>query len=258
MMINFAADFELFKKENLGSVRTLVDETGGIWFVAKDVCDVLEINNNRQALTRLDEDEKATINPHNFSVISNDGENRMGSELNIINESGMYSLVLTSRKPQAKEFKNWLTREVIPSIRQHGGYIYGQEKLQENEKAELKKEMKTIVQKVKKLQARRHELIADVKTLKDQKRHLKQELKSVNEYADMFEDMFERAQLDYQKAFDEIETLKNRIKRMEHPELFKEPEKGPKMFVGRDGLIYTEKMMNVLKEENEMEDERDL
>ena len=117
--------------------------------------------------------------------------------------------------------------------------------------------MKTIVQKVKKLQARRHELIADVKTLKDQKRHLKQELKSVNEYADMFEDMFEQAQLDYQKAFDEIETLRNRIKRMEHPELFKEPEKGPKIFVGRDGLIYTEKMMNMFKEENEMEDERD-
>ncbi len=119
-MINFANDFELFNNENLGSVRTALDQDGNIWFVAKDVCDVLGIVNNRDAMSRLDEDEKDTIDPHIFTVGNTDTENRRGSELSIINESGIYTLVLTSRKPQAKEFKKWLTHEVIPTIRQHG------------------------------------------------------------------------------------------------------------------------------------------
>lgn len=105
-MINFANDFELFNNKNLGSVRTALDQDGNIWFVAKDVCDVLGIVNNRDAMSRLDEDEKDTIDPHIFTVGNTDTENRRGSELSIINESGMYTLVLTSRKPQAKEFKN--------------------------------------------------------------------------------------------------------------------------------------------------------
>ena len=57
----------------------------------------------------------------------------------LLNESGMYSLVLRSRKPQANEFKNWLTHNVIPSIREHGGYIYQQELLNEKEQAKLQK-----------------------------------------------------------------------------------------------------------------------
>ena len=56
-MINFANDFELFNNKNLGSVRTALDQDGNIWFVAKDVCDVLGIVNNRDAMSRLDEDE---------------------------------------------------------------------------------------------------------------------------------------------------------------------------------------------------------
>ena len=93
-------------------VRTqLIDEEP--WFVAKDVCDVLGISNSRQALTRLDDDEKA-------DVILNDGsQNR---NFSIVNEFGLYNLVLSSRKKEAKEFQRWVTHEVIPAIRKTGSY----------------------------------------------------------------------------------------------------------------------------------------
>lgn len=90
------------------SVRTLTDENGEPWFVAKDVCDILEISNPSDALKRLDDDERSKFNL-----------GRQG-ETNIINEAGLYTLVLGSRKPEANEFKRWITHEVLPSIRNHG------------------------------------------------------------------------------------------------------------------------------------------
>lgn len=84
------------------------------WFIAKDVCNVLEIDNVSQALSRLDLDEKNTI-------ILNEG---IGNpQKAIVNESGFYSLVLSSRKPDARKFKKWVTSEVLPAIRKHGGYL---------------------------------------------------------------------------------------------------------------------------------------
>ena len=85
------------------------------WFVAKDVCNCLEINNSRQALIRLDDDEKS-------SVILNDGTPG-NPEKSVVNEYGLYSLVLSSRKPEAKEFKRWITHDVIPQIRKTGQYV---------------------------------------------------------------------------------------------------------------------------------------
>lgn len=93
-------------------VRTIIID-GETWFVAKDVCDILELDNNRQAVSRLDDDEKGV------TIIDTLGG---AQEMQIINESGIYALTLTSRKPEAKEFKRWVTHEVIPSIRQHGIY----------------------------------------------------------------------------------------------------------------------------------------
>jgi anti-repressor protein len=95
-------------------IRT-ISKDGDPWFVAKDVCDVLEISNGRDAVSRLDEDEKNTV------VIA-DG-NRGNPNMTIISESGVYALVLTSRKEEAEQFKRWIRKEVIPSIRKHGAYI---------------------------------------------------------------------------------------------------------------------------------------
>lgn len=85
------------------------------WFVAADVCKVLEIGNPSEAIRRLDEDEKDN------TLISTEG-NRGNPNVTIINEPSLYTLVLGSRKPEAKDFKRWITHEVIPSIRKHGMY----------------------------------------------------------------------------------------------------------------------------------------
>ena len=88
----------------------VTDHDGNPWFVAADVCRVLEIQNTTDALSRLDEDERARFNLG------------VKGDTNIISESGLYSLVLTSRKPQARAFKKWITSEVLPAIRKTGSY----------------------------------------------------------------------------------------------------------------------------------------
>jgi len=91
---------------------TLDDEP---WFVAADVCTVLEIGNSRQAVAHLNQDEKRQVSP---TVISNDG----GGAPWVVSEPGLYSLILRSRKPQARAFRRWVTHEVLPSIHRTGSY----------------------------------------------------------------------------------------------------------------------------------------
>lgn len=99
---------------NSNQIRIIVKD-GEPWFVAKDVCDILEISNGRDAVSRLDEDEKNT-------VVITDGTPG-NPNMTIISESGVYALVFTSRKEEAKNFKRWVRKEVIPSIRKHGAYM---------------------------------------------------------------------------------------------------------------------------------------
>lgn len=100
-------------------VRT-VTKDGESWFVAKDICDILELGNSRMALERLDNDEKGV------SLIDTPGGTQ---SMQVVNEPGLYVLILGSRKKEAKAFKRWITHEVIPSIRKNGGYIANQEQL---------------------------------------------------------------------------------------------------------------------------------
>ncbi len=103
----------IFESPEFGQVRsTLID--GEPWFIAADVCKALDIGNSRMALSRLEVDEKGVS-----SIDTLGGTQKMQR----INEAGLYSLILTSRKPEAKAFKRWITHEVIPSIRKHGAYI---------------------------------------------------------------------------------------------------------------------------------------
>lgn len=101
-----------FISQQFGLVRVVI-QNNEPWFVAADVCKALELSDTNMSLKRLDEDEKGT------SSICTPGGNQ---EMSIINESGLYSLVLGSRKPEAKAFKRWITHEVIPAIRNHGVY----------------------------------------------------------------------------------------------------------------------------------------
>ncbi|XWN29751.1 MAG: Bro-N domain-containing protein [Devosia sp.] len=91
----------------------VTDQWGEPWFVLADVCRTLEITNTRNATARLDEDEKGV------QIMDTPGGPQ---PLTIINESGLYSLILTSRKPEAKRFKKWVTSVVLPSIRKTGQY----------------------------------------------------------------------------------------------------------------------------------------
>lgn len=100
-------------------IRVVVKD-GEPWFVARDVCAILEIGNTSQALVRLDDDEKG--------VISTDTPGGV-QEMAAVNESGLYELVLGSKKQEAKEFKRWIKREVLPSIRKTGAYAVSENKI---------------------------------------------------------------------------------------------------------------------------------
>ena len=99
---------QLFTYADKDIRTTLIN--GGPWFVATDVCNVLDLSNPTMVIGRLDEDERSKFN------LGRQGEGWC------VNEYGLYNLILASRKPEAKEFKRWITHEVIPSIRKHGIY----------------------------------------------------------------------------------------------------------------------------------------
>ena len=86
---------------------------GQPWFVAKDICDILGLSNSRKAVAALDDDEKGVT-----TMDTSGGKQQLG----IVNESGMYTLIFNSRKPLAREFRKWVTSEVLPSIRRYGRY----------------------------------------------------------------------------------------------------------------------------------------
>lgn len=103
-------------------VRSLTID-GEPWFVAADVCRALGLGNTAMALERLDDDEKGVSSIDTPSKNQHGDYGTVQQEMTIVNESGLYSLVLGSRKPEAKRFKKWLTSEVLPTIRKTGAYI---------------------------------------------------------------------------------------------------------------------------------------
>nr|DAP32574.1 MAG TPA: repressor domain protein [Caudoviricetes sp.] len=121
-------DVTIFRKDEFGAVRAVTLE-GEPWFVAADVCRALGLGNSSMAVSKLDDDEKMTL-----SLTDSHSNQRGGAQMaTIINEPGLYALVLSSRKPEAKAFKRWITHEVIPSIRKTGGYIAGQETMDDDQ-----------------------------------------------------------------------------------------------------------------------------
>lgn len=104
-------------QEQFQSVRSMVAADGEPWFVAKDVCDILEHSNTSKAVLSLDDDEKGVTKGYTLG-----GE----QDLIIINESGLYNLIFRSNKPQAKVFRKWVTSEVLPQIRKQGHYGFAQ------------------------------------------------------------------------------------------------------------------------------------
>lgn len=106
---------QIFNNPEFGQIRT-VDHNSEPWFIAKDVCEILDIRNVTDTVKRLDADEVTRFNLGGLS-----------GEMNIINEFGLYSLILGSRKKEAKAFKRWITHDVIPAIRKTGKYALNTE-----------------------------------------------------------------------------------------------------------------------------------
>ncbi len=113
----------IFENEEFGKVRTVV-KNGEPWLVGKDVADILEYRNGSRDINRhVDEDDRCKI------MIFDGNQNK---ETIIINESGFYSLVLSSKMPRAKEFRRWVTAEILPTIRRTGGYVGSEDMFIEN------------------------------------------------------------------------------------------------------------------------------
>ena len=117
-------NLQIFNNSEFGSIRTVeIDKEP--FFVAKDVAEILGYRDTSDAIKRhVDEDDKLT------RCFTDSGQNR---EMYIVNESGLYSLILSSKLPTAKRFKRWVTSEVLPAIRKTGGYIGGVENLSDEE-----------------------------------------------------------------------------------------------------------------------------
>lgn len=115
-------EIQTFTSDQFGQVRAVRSEVGEPMFVAKDVCAALGLGNSRQALSRLDDDEKGVI-----STDTPGGEQQMQA----VNEAGLYVLVLSSRKPEARAFKRWVTHEVLPALRRDGGYMVARDETPE-------------------------------------------------------------------------------------------------------------------------------
>jgi len=108
-------NIQIFKNDMFGEVRTMTNEKGETFFVGSDVAKALGYKNTRKALIdHVDDEDRGVTKRDTLGGVQ---------QMVIINESGLYSLVLSSKLPQAKEFKRWVTAEVLPQIRQTGGYL---------------------------------------------------------------------------------------------------------------------------------------
>lgn len=107
-------EIQSFTSDQFGTVRTIRDENGEPWFVAKDVCDALGIRTDTVRAI-LDADEVRETNPNSIGVAG-------GRKPLVVSEAGLYSLILRSRKPEAHVFKRWVTHEVLPALRREGAY----------------------------------------------------------------------------------------------------------------------------------------
>lgn len=118
------SQLQVFQNDEFGSIRT-IEVKNEPWFVGKDITDVLGYSNARKAIgDHVDEEDKGVTKCDTLGG---------AQHLTIINESGLYSLILSSKLPKAKAFKRWITHDVIPSIRKTGGYINGSEDMSDDE-----------------------------------------------------------------------------------------------------------------------------
>lgn len=193
---------QMFEHEDLGKIR-IINIGGEPWFVGKDVSDILGYSNSRKALLdHVDAQDKLA------SRFVTSGQNR---SMTAINESGLYSLILSSKLPQAKAFKRWVTSEILPSIRKHGAYVTEStlskmtntpgftETLLD---ALAEEHSKNVV-----LEGHVKALAGEVKTLNNEVDVLEGELKTLEDEVDVLEVSVEILEASVEALDDKVETL---------------------------------------------------
>lgn len=217
--------FNLFNNENLGSIRAALDSEGNPWFLASDVASLLNYQNLARAVMdhTEDSDRKALkYKAYTETVLATLwGKNDFMDKI-LINESGLYQMILESKQPVAKEFKRWVVREVIPSIRKHGGYILGQERL--DDPTELHKQIEELQAEVEKQTAGKAKL---------------------NGYLQQTEDFYETLLGENKNLKAQVDDLKEKLDALERENyLLKNPQPETKgtseitFYVGEDGLLF--------------------
>lgn len=130
-LIESPLNIRTFTNAEFGSIRTMT-MAGEPWFVGRDVAERLGYSNTQKAvLVHVDKEDRVLIQKSQFGTLEKDGISNRG--LNIINESGLYTLILSSKLEGAKRFKRWVTSEVLPAIRSTGGYIAGEKNMEEDD-----------------------------------------------------------------------------------------------------------------------------
>ena len=176
-------ELQIFKSEEFGEVRT-ISRDGEPMFCLTDTCRVLDIKNSRDAKNRLKEDGVVTTDMGVITGKRKDGSDAVQKvEMTFINESNLYKLIFQSRKQEAEKFADWVTSEVLPSIRKHGGYISGQSEMSPEE---LMAKALQVAQKT--LEERE----ARIKTLTAQNSALIVEKQMLQPKADYFDELVDR------------------------------------------------------------------
>ena len=153
-----------------------------LWFVAIDVCKILKIKNSRDAVKRLDEDEKGVVKTDTLG-----GQ----QDLQVINESGLYTLILRSRTPEAKQFKRWVTHEVLPRIRKYGYYKLNNDERKFVAYKEIAESLNTNVNDLDDSYAKmpRYRLEAEARRLKYEAKQEEEKESTIKDYPYSYDEM---------------------------------------------------------------------
>ena len=200
-----------------GTFAVLTDpENSDIWFLGNELAEVLGYSNYSSAILRhTDKSDRKTLNFRDYhetrlSKLWAPGDFRPKT---LINESGMYCMVFGAELPYAKEFKKWVTTEVLPSIRRNGGYIAGQEFLTVEEQKELQLQVKELSSRVCFLRKRRKELIRKNEHLREFRKRLRKENQYLKQDGDELFEMYWSLMHDYLETDRQLEKLHGGLER---------------------------------------------
>lgn len=239
-------DIQKFMSEVFGEIDVFEDQGHGLWFSGNQVAKALGYDDKHlsQSIKRFVEpNDQKTLN---FRDSLNLSESILWSNPNdfrpkiIISEYGLYALIMRSYAPRAREFQHWVTHTILPSIRQNGGYIEGQENLDSDELQKVKNQIRQMKDKIAFLQKRRHEILADNRNQKAQLKHLHREGRALSEYADLWEKMYEVLMDEYAELQDQGKPSEMLVEDVNQPEDDKsnqQPKKERYWVTDSQGLI---------------------